>query len=237
MILTSSFLTNLFNTFAQVSFTVAGLLVLAIAGDSNQRTYWFGNEARSVYARQTILILLLPGFISLGGVIPPLTENSIPTWPFSAGLFGLIYLLLAIDYRIRRRKLHDPSEYRRLVTMFSNVNTEMAFFGSSSLFVAILGYFSYRALEQVQYGIFEIALGIFFSTSVVTGALASIAFLKLSKEVDNPESNIQTNENTEILDASTNVDSNGLLYALASIIVALFFFMLGLIINIRGDKN
>src|SRR5215216_6208508 len=100
----SSSLLTFFGTLAQVSFTVSGLMAVAIAGDSKRRDYWLGHESRSLFVSLSFLILLLPGFISIGGLIPPTSDGNIPSWVSVCFILGLLYLTLAIVFFFRKRK-------------------------------------------------------------------------------------------------------------------------------------
>jgi len=75
--MTSQYLSTFFTTLAQVSFTLSGLMAIAIAGDSKRRDYWFGNEPRSLFVYISFLLLFLPGFVSISGLIPPYSKTSI----------------------------------------------------------------------------------------------------------------------------------------------------------------
>ncbi len=92
----STTILTLFTTLAQVSFTVSGLMAVAIAGDSKRRDYWFGHEARSLFVYKSFLLLLLPGFVSIGGLIP--SAGKVPSWVFVTLFWGyfILYLLSSL---------------------------------------------------------------------------------------------------------------------------------------------
>ena len=80
---------KLLATVAQVSFTAIGLLLVVLAGDTDSRRFWFSHEYRSLHARATLLPLLLPGFVSVGALIPPVEVMALRVWrsrrPLRAG--------------------------------------------------------------------------------------------------------------------------------------------------------
>jgi len=55
-------LTTFFSAVATISFTVAGFIFLAIAGDGEIRRYWFGNYHRRLLAFASLLVVVLPGW-------------------------------------------------------------------------------------------------------------------------------------------------------------------------------
>ncbi len=90
-------LTTLFATIAQVSFGLIGFLAIAIAGDRHRLSFYYGDADRRMAMFYSFAFLIQPGLISIGGLLPPLTANSIPNWPLTAVIAGLIGIVTIYD--------------------------------------------------------------------------------------------------------------------------------------------
>lgn len=76
---------NFFSTIAQVSFTIVGLFFVAITLDSETRDFWFNQKPHDRYTYLNFLVMLLPGFLALGGLISvadvfALSDNSLKNY-------------------------------------------------------------------------------------------------------------------------------------------------------------
>ena len=179
--MTSPLITSFFTTLAQVSFTVSGLLAIAIAGDSKKRDYWFGHEFHSLYVQISFLLLLLPGFVSIAGLITISSKINIPFWPFAAFTLGLIYSLLAISFFFRRKRLADPEEFRRLENKFFKVIPEMGIYGIILIFLGIFGLSAYYSSAEALFDQIQMWLGIMLIFSVLSAAGNSITLLRANE--------------------------------------------------------
>lgn len=63
---------DLFGTVAQVSFGIAGLFFVALTINEQRRTRWFDKENFS-FVGFSFVMIVLPGFISLVGLIPSMS--------------------------------------------------------------------------------------------------------------------------------------------------------------------
>jgi len=175
-------LSTLFTTLAQVTFTVAGLMAIAIAGDSKRRDYWFSHEARSLFVYQSFLFLLLPGFVSLGGLIPSSPDNDSSSWIFSSLIFGFLYALLSLEFFKRKRKLKEPKEFNKLVTKISNVSRDMFTYGITLFFLSIIGigaFYAESIKNQFQMGIF---LGVVLILAIFSSTVNSVILLRANDD-------------------------------------------------------
>ena len=70
--------------------------------------FWFGDKHRRIIIITNLLLVLLPGFVSLFGLIP-ITIQGAPylSWIYSAGFFGAIYFLSALHLFSYARKSKD----------------------------------------------------------------------------------------------------------------------------------
>jgi len=232
----SPFLSTLFTTLAQVSFTVSGLMAVAIAGDSKRRDYWFGHEARSLFVYISFLLLLLPGFVSIGGLIPPSIKTTIPSWPFTTFVLGVLYSTLAVVFFFRKRKLAEPEEFKRLEQRFSKVNSEMGLFGFAMIFVSVGGYSGYYTASNLTYSQAETLVGIILFIAMMSGAVASVVLLRVNDEISNKV--IKQTEITRLPDPSSVVESQGSnsnTYLFTTLSIAAIAFLVGLLIKIRDN--
>jgi MFS family permease len=220
-------LETLFTTLAQVSFTVSGLMAVAIAGDSNRRDYWFGHKSRSFFVYINFLLLLLPGFISLSALITEI--NGRPSWTVSAILLGLLFGALSISFFFRKRKLSEPNEYKRLEGKFSKVNREMGLYSVALIFLGVFGYHSYDITLGIKTVYAELWTGILLVSMVITSSLNSVIFLQTNTET---EGNKETEtpfieEKTEPTDKNDSIGIN-IIY---SLFLAFAFFLIGIVID------
>ena len=112
--MTSEALKQLFTTLAQVSFTLTGLLAIAIGGDKQRRDYWFENEDRSLFVYICFIMLILPGLVSVSGLIPSDTVFYFLPWPFFTIILGAVYLRLSCKYSVNKNKLVYTEERKLL---------------------------------------------------------------------------------------------------------------------------
>jgi len=231
--MTSPSLTTLFNTLAQVSFTISGLMAVAIAGDSKRRDYWFGHEARSLYVRISFLLLVLPGFISIGGLIP--LPGIIPPWPIVTGFYGAIYFILSINFYFMIRKFSEPEEYKRLEKKFSKVNTEMGVFGLSMIVIGLIGFGNFVTPSVDISSFLETVIGMLLFFGTVFGAIAAINLLKaneLHSDVDDefPKPD-QTKQHSLVVDQNPNVNR----IVGFSLLAGIIGILIGIFVNDRNS--
>lgn len=224
---------TLFTTLAQVSFTISGLLAVAIAGDSKRRDYWFVNKSRSLFVYLTFLILLLPGFISVGGLIP--LTYIIPSWVVVSFLFGLLYFLLAITMYFRKRKLADVDEFKRLEKNIFKVNSEIGLLGMGMLIASIYGGFWSYTSPSIEYPNTEGWLGLILFYATVSGAISSVIFLRASEpeNLDNKDKFLSP-EFTESPTRQTQKTDSGF-YAVISLLIAIIAFLIGVFFKTRDN--
>jgi len=115
-------LISLFETLAQVSFAVTGLLLVVVAGDAEARKRWFGTPARQAFTQGTLYLILLPGFVSLSSLIPPFNP-AFATWPFAAGGWSLICGIYA--YLLKRVARKEREKYSVLEDRFFKTSNNL----------------------------------------------------------------------------------------------------------------
>ncbi|MBI5354475.1 MAG: hypothetical protein HZB50_17680 [Chloroflexi bacterium] len=232
---TSSSLVSFFTTLAQISFTVAGLMAIAIAGDSKRREYWLENKSRSLFVYINFLILLLPGFISIGGLIPQSPNTVFTAWMFTALSFGLLYSNLAVIFFFRKRKLDDPEEFKRLEKRFFKVNLEMGILGWAMIISSIGGYAACYTLSITDYSNAETYLGIMLFLAMTNGAITSVTLLRANELPSNEREDIgaisQPRQNL-IIERS---NSNSSLFVFTTLIVAIIAFLIGIFTKNRDN--
>lgn len=227
-IVASPSILTLFTTLAQVSFTVSGLMAVAIAGDEKRRDYWFGHEARSLFVYIGFLLLLLPGFISIGGLIP--STMRVPAWVFVTMSLGLLYMALAVTFWFRKRKLAEAGEFRRLERKYFGSISELGFYGFAVFFIAAAG--GVWALSTSSaYSKAETWLGIMLFLAELSGAVLSIGLLRNTEKLDkvrNETDVIKVHENT-----SDHVNKERLTgpYVIISLLIAIIAFLMGVFVN------
>ncbi len=218
---------------AQVSFTVSGLMAVAIAGDSKRRDYWFGHRSRSLFVYISFLILLLPGFISIGGLIP--SNGEVPSWIFVTFFFGLLYMMLAVTYFFQKRKLAEPEEFKRLEKRFSKVNSELGFYGLAIFLASIWGWINIYIAATTEYEKAETWLGVVLFFATISGALASVILLRANEET--PDT---TNSGNAVAILPKNKtfeeqDSRSGFYILISLLFSIIAFMIGLFLRSKDE--
>lgn len=227
--MTSSLIT-LFSTLAQVSFTVSGLMAVAIAGDSKRRDYWFGNESRSLFVYITFLLLLLPGFFSIGGLIPTPSNLNIPSWTYTSLSLGILYLLLFITYFFRKKKLAEPEEFERLETKFFKVIWELGTYGIGMVLLGGFGYSTFYTSSVHNYDLLKIGVGIMLLLLTMIGALNSVILLRennLPIQISEKINSLTPLE--QIGNSNQKKNSNSNIYTV--LIISIFAFVIGLFIN------
>lgn len=97
-------LKDLFTTVAQVSFAIAGLVFIGLTLDDETRKFWF-SEANAVYVNTNLLLIILPGLVSLGGLIPQVPFLLIPSWAWMNLLIGGLYFSVTIIYNLKTKRM------------------------------------------------------------------------------------------------------------------------------------
>jgi hypothetical protein len=223
-IVASSTILTLFTTLAQVSFTVAGLMAVAIAGDGDRRDYWFRHEARSLFVYVSFLLLLLPGFVSIGGLIP--STYKVPSWAFVTLFLGLLYSALAITFGVRKRKLAEAAEFRRLEKKYLGTISELGFYGFATLFIAAVGGAgAYKA--SPAYNLAETGLGALLFLSVLSGAVLSVGLLRNTEELNKISPETHGAKLTEVDSDLLNKERVTGPYVIISLLIAIIAFLMG----------
>jgi hypothetical protein len=83
----SNDISNFFGVVSQISFTIAGFVLLVVAGDRETRKFWYGKQSLAAVVNLHLILLVFPGFIGLTSLISP--ENA---WPLVTCVNGLIIL-------------------------------------------------------------------------------------------------------------------------------------------------
>lgn len=229
----TSVVMSLFTTLAQVSFTVTGLLAIAIAGDNKIREYWFKHQSRSFYVQISFLLLLLPGFVSIGSLITISSKTNIPTWPYAGMIFGLIYSSLAIGFFFRKKNLADPGEFRRLEHKFFKVIPDMGIYGLALIFLSLFGLSAYYSATRINFDQIQIGFGVLLVFSVLSSTATSIILLRAY------ELPMNVREETNIIafpdpSVGNNRKADSDIYIITALLIAVISFVIGLFVNQRS---
>lgn len=198
-------LTSLFTAVAQVTFTLAGLLAIAVVGDEHNRRFWLGLEPRAVFVFLSFMFLLIPGVFSIGGLVFSSSNaklaQAIPAWPFSAaiagGLYWLMVLFLNLGLRSARR-LRDRLEFRRLDNQIT-ITRGYRYIGSGFLLFAGLGFYQYGHLDsllQIEHA--DLAIGAYLTIVVLTEVVISVQFFRFDTEAKGETTSTVDSQPTEI---------------------------------------
>lgn len=125
----------LFSTIAQISFTLVGLLFLSFTVDAKSRLFWFGKYPKNRYAYITVLYLILPGGLALGGLIPSYWKT-VPSWlPFSF-LMLVIYVFLFFELiKLKKEKKYkDIAAFENKLDLSKSALSNLGFILVSIIF-------------------------------------------------------------------------------------------------------
>ena len=231
--MTTQFLSSLFTTLAQVSFTLTGLLAIAVAGDNYRRVFWFGDKSRSTFISICFLLLVLPGFVSIGGLIVPPFETRIPTWPIATIILGSAYFLLSFFYTYIRKKLAEPEEFKKLGKSLFVVIFEMGFYGFFMIIFGAWGYFFYSKFPIANHNPAETLMGILLFVIIFSAVLISFRLLQT------PEQPAKLSENINIIPPSSrsivvNQKTNAGINVITALLIAVISFGAGLFLKTRS---
>lgn len=173
-----------FSTVAQVTFTLAGLLLIALAGDNKSRRFWFGHEPRAIFAYISFTLVVMPGIFSIGSLVFTAPSSSdkiiilIPSWPFAAVLTGIFYWFLSGLISDSKNKIRDDPEFLRLDKILSVVHG-IRTFAVLFIFLGLYGAIEYWTKpSSLELMIFEIVMGTFVSLVVLLGTIMAIQFFR-----------------------------------------------------------
>jgi hypothetical protein len=139
-------LNTVFIAFAEISFTVTGLLFVVIAADEKSRNYWF-DENRNFFTRKLFLFTILPGVFALFSLIP--SQQYSPTWHYVA-LFTFVFSMLISLLKKSDNGL-DRGENRFIRSNYWVI--------LPILLIAILGLASYNLeIDFIFYALFSIVV-------------------------------------------------------------------------------
>jgi hypothetical protein len=173
-------LKSLFETLAQVSFAVTGLLLVVVAADRDSHARWFGTKPRRVFTQGLLYFTLLPGFISVCSLIPP-SDPDAPVWLWVAGVWGLLSFVPAVLLWVRRR---NP-DYTALEISYFNL--------SASIFLAAVSLSVISALGLIDYygtsgeGGYETAYSIVLAAIVIFAAFNTTTLLNPNLDPEDSE--------------------------------------------------
>ncbi len=189
-------MSTFFTTIAQISFTIAGLIIVALAGDSETRHYWFGNRHRRLFAHTTLSLVLLPGLVSIFSLIPLYTPY--PSWLFSTGILGCIFVSLSI-YISRLAKTETRQTELNLKLQSSLLSSEGCILSGVAIFALIMFHIKADGLwENFYYS--KILLTFILSLFVMTSAYSVIELLNSFE--DSKKNSLQKNVHSNKLDDS-----------------------------------
>jgi len=153
---------------APISFTVTGLVLVTLGGDQESREAWFRRRSHRIYANATFILFVLPGLLSLGGLIPSWPNARIPAWPITTALISLLYFWIGRVMKDGIAELLHPQEFARLEIRIIGIQEQFELYGIPLFVLATLAYFLYW--NSISEGVATTA--IFFS-----GILVSMLFL------------------------------------------------------------
>ncbi len=225
----SSYLITFFTTMAQVSFTATGLLTVAIAVDVETRQYWLGNRSRRVFAFDHLFLILWPGFISLGGLIPPGFINAIPAWPYATVVIGLFYVIVLANSYAVYRKREDRHELQKLLKIFSNPVVIILIYSIVLFYLCLSGYLSYmRTPEKALME--ESALAVILTALTAHAVLAAALMLRPLDNVSKQSSSSAAPIDQPSLPSSKTASQNSSL-STATFMLAAISLILGILLS------
>jgi hypothetical protein len=223
-----------FSTVAQISFTIVGLFYVAITLDSATRDYWFGQYPHSRYAYINFLVMLMPGFLSLGGLVIVGNEKIMPSWPFA----GIFLCLVYGSFYFGLRKLRKDPNFAQIVEIERELNIANTVFWDTVFLLAlsIFGFSSSYVNNTSTLGQQEFGLKVLISFSIIGSTLSIIIFTRAFAEI-NRNSSIKSIvvAHTEIEKPSNKVygdkAKNSGIIAILALITALIAFLAGWFLN------
>jgi len=164
---------TLFSTVAQISFTILGLFFVVLTVDSETRTRWFNQNPENHYMRLNFLVMLVPGFLSLGGLIN-LGEGIFRSWIVAS---FILFSLSLLTY-IQLRKLKKEPGYKRIANLETRLNISNIALTNAIAFLAlsIFGFASSYAHDFIHLAQQEEILKTFVVLSLVDSILPVIVF-------------------------------------------------------------
>ncbi len=170
---------TLFATVAQVSFTIVGLFFVALTVDAETRDFWFSQKTRSRYVYLNLLIMLLPGFLSLARLVTSKDGISFML-PFLS--FLLFFLFFGFSREIKQIK--KEKSYTAIADFEGvlDLQAEIRLSKWILFFIAIWG----GAALIIQSKEISVTLDYFFSGFLVLFSIVSIlpvnVFLRVYSE-------------------------------------------------------
>lgn len=170
----------LFTTVAQISFTLAGFVVVVIMGDKVIRESWLQEKPRASYVFIVLLFLVMPGLIALGGLIQP--RSDIPSWPFSSTPILVIYFILLREIL---NALHESGNQETLILEGTvNAINFLRRFITIFAILSIIGVLTYYLTSpQFSKDLIEILLGSFLGLSIFSSSVVTILMLKADADI------------------------------------------------------
>jgi hypothetical protein len=215
---------QLFPTVAQISFTIVGLFFVALTVEPESRDFWFGNKFNSRFAYINLLFMLLPGFLALGALMPPLA--------FIKARYLVAILLLIVYWglwrELRRIKksetFHQIKDFEESLDFAKSAGSDIFFL----LLLVIFGVLSYFNDLMANYADFLFALFLFSLT--ITSIIPVNVFLRVYAQMKEDRNNKveKTVEKTEILNDNDGIKRLAGINIMIVILSSLAAFLLGL---------
>jgi hypothetical protein len=168
-------LKDLFTTIAQVSFALTGLVFLALTLNDTTREFWF-SETNSAYVNLNLATLILPGIISLGGLIPQVPFLKIPSWVWMTLFIGLLYLYLAFRTAFITRNIRYKG-FPKIEKQFGDVRFGLWIYSLHMILVSLGSIFLY-AYETTSCSLFTIAIPSFVTSQQPTNNIPCLQLLE-----------------------------------------------------------
>jgi hypothetical protein len=163
---------QLFSTVAQITFTIVGLFFVALTVEPESRDFWFSNKINSRFVAINLIFMLLPGFLALGGLLPPL--YSLHSWPIMNISWSFAYwIILRRLFQMKKLgELHHLKALEEEMDFLTSCRLTIGFL----ILVTILGIYSYFAPSLATFT--DFLFSIFLFASIVASISPVSAFLR-----------------------------------------------------------
>lgn len=212
---------NFFSTISQITFTVIGLFFVSVTFDAETRKFWFYEKFYSRYTYFTFLVMLFPGFLSIGGLVSA-KENEFPAWTITGLIFLFIYIWVFLEFR----KLKKSYEYKKIKELEYSLDV----YGTLRfhlVFLLILPAYGFLCYVVDQHSILrgvETIVRTYICLSVASNVLPMMVF---TKKIVNDKNDVSLTTTLVSQHQVNNNPKNG--SGFIFLIVALFFFLIGLL--------
>lgn len=216
---------TLFSTVAQISFTIVGLFFVAITVDPDSKDFWLGDKTLSQYVTVIFFMMLLPGLISIGWLIP-FSLFSIPASLYVTGTSFFVYCYVYFDLL----KFYKSSAYKQIANFETSLDAKGILKFNIIGLVVLIGASMYISfVDNSLNNSLSSAIGIYLFVLILSSVIPPYVFLRKSAESKRQKEVL--NNNGSITPVNKPVDhlssdTKGIFY-LVVLLGALISFIMG----------